>query len=158
LRFGTAGFFNFVISRPTIDPGLHPIQVPFTSMHELAHTFGVANEASANFIGYIACQRSGDILTKYSAELSFWRGLRIACHQEDSVATRTITQFISDDVRRDLINIRKQMNRYPDLIPEIRDGFYDLFLKSQGVEEGMASYDMYIPMVLQWEREQKNNN
>ena len=157
LRFGTAGFYNFVISRPTIDPGLHPIQVPFTSMHELAHTFGVADEASANFIGYIACQKSDDALTKYSAELSFWRGLRAACYYEDSIATNTITQFVSKDVRKDIVNIRKQMNKYPDLIPELRDKFYDLFLKSQGVAAGMGSYDMYIPMVLQWEREQKNN-
>lgn len=155
LRFGTAGFYNFVLARPTVDPGLHPLQLPFTSMHELAHAYGVADEASANFTGYIACISSKDKLTQYSAELSFWRSLRAICHRRDSAATRTITEFVSKDVKNDLIAIRRQMDKYPDLIPALRDNFYDLFLKSQGVNAGLGSYELYVPMVLQWEKGQK---
>ncbi len=151
LRFGTAGVYNFVLARPTVDPGLHTLQLPFTSMHELAHAYGVADEASANFMGYIACIHSKDRLTEYSAELSFWRSLRAICHRRDSIATRTITQFVSTDVKNDLKAIRRQMDKYPDLIPALRDNFYDLFLKSQGVNAGLGSYELYVPMVLQWE-------
>jgi len=157
LRTGTAGFYNFLLARPTIDPALHNLQVPNTSLHELAHAYGVASEASANFIAYMAGCQSKDLMTRYSVELALWRTLRSACYHVDSTAARTITSFAGPSVRNDLIEIRRRMDRYPDIFPKLRDTFYDFFLKSQGIEEGMASYDLYLPIVLAWEREKKFN-
>jgi hypothetical protein len=72
LRIGTAGFYNFVLARPTIDPVLHPIQIPNTSLHEIAHSYGVASESSANFIAYIAGRKAKisvlNILSNYPFE------------------------------------------------------------------------------------------
>ncbi|MCO6462307.1 MAG: DUF3810 family protein [Saprospiraceae bacterium] len=155
LRFGAAGLYNFVLARPTIDPGLHILQMPNTSLHEITHAYGVANEASANFIAYIAGNESNDLITKYSVNLSFWRTLRMACMDADSATTAMITSFLNPSVRRDIREIRKQMERYPDWLPQLRDNFYDFFLKSQGIEEGVESYSMYVPLVLRWEKEKK---
>lgn len=156
LRIGTAGFYNFVLARPTIDPGLHPIQIPNTSLHEIAHSYGVASESSANFIAYVAGSESKDLSTQYSVKLSFWKTLKTACFQEDSTTTKLIASFINPLVKKDILSIRKRMEQYPDIFPQLRDNFYDLFLKSQGVEEGIYSYEMYLPLVLRWEKEKNN--
>lgn len=154
LRFGTAGFFNFPIARPIIDKGLHPLQVPVTTLHEMAHCYGVADEASANFMAYIAAYSMEDPMTRYSAELAFFRSLSREAMSLDSVETKMILDNLSPDVRKDIIDIRTQMNKFPDLAPGIRDAFYDTFLKSQGVTAGIGSYDLYVDMVINWH---KNN-
>ncbi len=155
LRISTAGFYNFVLARPTIDPGLHELQVPNTSLHELAHAYGVASEASANFIAYVAGSQSDDLLTRYSVELAFWRSLRNSCYLVDSSAAKTISSFVNAAVKEDIREIRRKMEQYPDLFPRLRNTLYDFFLRSQGVEEGLMSYELYLPIVLSWEKQKK---
>lgn len=48
-----------------------------------------------------------------------------------------------------------KMDQYPDLFPRLRDSLYDFFLRTQGVEEGLMSYDLYLPLVLSWEKQKK---
>ena len=155
LRISTAGFYNFVLARPTIDPGLHELQVPNTALHELAHAYGVASEASASFVAYIVGIQSEDPLTRYSVELALWRTLRNTCFMVDSAATKTISGFVNPEVKKDIKNIRMKMDQYPDLFPRLRDSLYDFFLRTQGVEEGLMSYDLYLPLVLSWEKQKK---
>lgn len=150
LRWGTAGVYNFLIGRPTIDPGLHPLQVPFTAMHELAHAYGIAGEADANYISYIAGIGARDHLSNYAAELSFWRSLSRACFTLDSTQTRTIISLADPDIQTDITAIREKMKMYPDYAPKLRDAFYDTFLKSQGVKDGLNSYEQYVDLVLKW--------
>lgn len=152
LRIGTAGFFNFFRAGPTVDTALHWIQIPNVSLHELAHAYGVSDEGSANFVAYLAGKSSNDTLTKYSTELSFWRSLAVAAHHADSAQAQLISNQLSPVVRKDIAQIRAEMEKYPDIAPELRDGIYNIFLKSQGVSEGMQSYGRYLTLVLNWKR------
>ena len=56
-------------------------------------------------------------------------------------------------VKADLKAIRKDINRYPDILPWFRDVIYDLYLKSHGMSDGLASYDGIISLVLTWKKE-----
>lgn len=152
LRLGTAGFYNFFIVRPMTDPSLHPLQIPNVCAHELAHAYGVSDEGSANFIAWLACSQSSDTFTRYSTELSLWLNLRDAAYLEDSVSTKNIYAEISPAVKSDLVSIRKQMDKFPDIAPALRDAIYNLFLESQGIDEGIASYDRYVSLVLAWKK------
>lgn len=156
LRIGTAGFYNFFRASPTVDTALHCIQIPNVSMHELAHAYGISDEGSANFIAYLAGLKSSDTLTKYSSELSFWRSLSYATFMADSLQSKVIRNQLSPAVRFDIADIRRTMDLYPDIAPQLRDEIYNLFLKSQGVSEGMESYGRYLSLVLNWKRNKTN--
>jgi len=154
LRFGTAGFYNFFRVRPCIDGELHPIQIPGVGAHELAHAYGISDEGSANFVAYLAGTESKDLLSRYSAELSLWNYLRHSFSSADTIQSRLIESQVSPLILGDLQDIRRRMDRYPDIAPELRNSVYNLFLKSQGVTEGIASYDRYVGLVLAWKRQE----
>ena len=155
LRLGTAGFFNFIIGRPTLDPGLHPVQIPSIVLHELTHVYGIGDEGSANFLAWMVGSASSDPLLRYSVELGLWQSLHRQCKMLDSLQARTIANLISTPIKSDIENIRFEMDKYPDFAPQLRDQFYGLFLKSQGIEEGMGSYDRYLDLVMKYKRAQK---
>ena len=157
LRLGTAGFYNFLAFRPMVDPALHPLQIPNVCTHELAHAYGVSDEGSANFIAWLVCSHQPDTYSRYSTELSLWINLRDAAYLQDSVHTRTLLSDLSPEVKADLLSIRKQMDLYPDIAPKLRDAIYNLFLESQGVKEGIESYDRYLSLVLHWKKLHPDN-
>jgi len=39
------------------------------------------------------------------------------------------------------------MDRYPDIMPAVRDKMYDSYLKSHGVKDGLANYSHMIKYI-----------
>jgi len=49
-----------------------------------------------------------------------------------------------------------EMDKYPDILPKVRDAVYDTYLKSHGVKGGMSSYSTVVKLMLQWKKSDKN--
>ncbi len=151
LRFGTAGFYFPFTGECNIDKGLHPLQKPFTMAHEMAHGYGVGNEATCNFIAYVACKNSSDPFIRYSGQLAFWRYLASSYKRRHPELYENYRAQLYPGIIRDLDDVNTNNDLYPDILPQLRENAYDTYLKSQGEMDGIESYGMVVEVVLDYE-------
>ncbi len=156
LRISTAGVYIPFVFEGHIDAGLHPIQYPFTMAHEMSHGYGLADEGTCNFTGFLACMMSDDHMVQYSATMSLWRYMTNNLRRAAPTLYSKLVKQMDRNVRRDLIAVMDEMDKYPDILPEVRDVVYDTYLKSHGVKGGMTSYSTVVKLVLQWKKSEKN--
>lgn len=69
--FGISGYYNPFLGEANMDRAFRPLYVPFLYAHELAHAYGFADEGTANFLAYMACERSEDLFVKYSGRIIY---------------------------------------------------------------------------------------
>ena len=150
LRISTAGVYIPFVCEGHIDPGMNPIQWPFTMAHEMAHGYGYTDEGVCNFIGLLTCMKSKDHFIRYSGLISYWRYLYYDIKALYPSSAKELFINIDPGVLADLTAIRRDMNRFPDILPVFRDIVYDSYLKSHGVKQGLQSYNEIIIQVLKW--------
>ncbi|MDF1696881.1 MAG: DUF3810 domain-containing protein [Saprospiraceae bacterium] len=156
LRISTAGVYIPFVFEGHIDAGLHPIQYPFTMAHEMSHGYGLADEGTCNFTGFLACMKSDDKMIQYSAMMSLWRYMANNLRRGAPFTYKKLVRELDANVRRDLIAVMDEMDKYPDILPKIRNAVYDTYLKSHGVKGGMTSYSTVVKLMLQWKDSGKN--
>jgi len=147
LRFSTAGVYVPYALEGHIDGGLHPIQWPFTMAHEMSHGYGYGDEGTCNFTGYLACMQSDLPILRYSALRGYWRYLMSDLRKLDKELYRDMMIALPRGIKTDLNAIITYMDRYPDIMPAVRDKVYDNYLKSHGVKAGLANYSHMIKYV-----------
>lgn len=153
LRFNSSGVYFPFTGEGHVDNGLHPVSKPFTIAHELGHGYGFGSEDVCNFLGFLACVRSDNPAIRYSGYLMYWRyvyGSLMEFMTEEDYQTERAT--ISRGMHNDMEAIYTRMDNYPPLIPFLQPAVYDVFLKVQGVEDGIESYDRMILLVSSWRK------
>ncbi len=152
LRFSTAGIYIPFAFEGHVDPGMNAIQWPFTMAHEMAHGYGYTDEGACNFIGFLTCMRSNEPIIKYSGLMGYWRYLFFDIRSRYPDVAKLTYDNLTKGVQNDLKAIRNDLNRYPDIMPIIRDKIYDSYLKSHGVRSGLKSYNEITMQVLRWKQ------
>lgn len=152
LRWSTAGLYFPYTGEANIDAGLHPLQKPFTIAHELAHSYGIGDEATCNFIAYLTCKNSTDPIIQYTGLLAYWRYLASGYKRYSPSDYSAFKQSLPPTILADLEAIRINNEKYPDIFPKLRNTVYDNFLKSQGVSEGIESYGQVVELVYAYEK------
>ena len=147
LRFGTSGVYFPLTGEAHVDHSLHPLQRSFTIAHELAHGHGITDEGEANFVAYLSLVQADQLYLRYCGHLTYYRYLGSAARRADSEAYAKFRDALAVGVRGDLDAINRANNRYRELVPELRDLLYDGYLKTQGVQQGMASYGRLVELV-----------
>ncbi len=146
LHFSTSGIYFPFTGECNIDGGLHPLQIPYTLAHEIAHGLGFTNEGDCNFIAYAATQNSDNQYIKYSAALNYYREVAAQYKSYEPEKYRAFRKKLPPEIIADLDEINAKMIGYKDWFPEVRDFTYDTFLKSQGIKEGLKSYSTVIAL------------
>ena len=150
LQISTAGFYFPLTGECNIDDGLHPLQVPFVLAHEYAHGYGIGDEGSCNFLAYLALKTADDPWLRYSGALGYWRYVASSARRLDPERYSTFYSHLNKGVRQDLISIRRQMEKFPDLFPVARDRVYSAYLQTQGITEGLANYSRVVRLARAW--------
>ncbi len=151
LHFSTAGIYYPFVEEGHIDGGLHYLQWPATLAHEMAHGYGIGDEGECNFIAILTCLRSPRLDIQYSGLLMYYRYLARAIYSDKS-AYAEVQANVSKVVKNDLATIRAELNKYPDVFPDLRNLIYDTFLKSNGIKKGIKSYGTVINNVFSYEK------
>lgn len=152
LVWSASGVYLPFCGESQIDAGLSVYSKPFTMAHELSHGMGWTHEGDCNLIAYLACRISTDPYIRYSAELNYWRYL---LHNASRNYPELYKQLIFQSqlkVKHDLQHIHEAINRYPEFLPNVRDWFYEWFLKQNGIQSGQKSYSEIIPMVINYNK------
>jgi hypothetical protein len=156
LRISTAGVYIPFVFEGHIDAGLHPIQYPYIMAHEMSHGYGIADEGTCNFTGFLACMQSDNTMIQYSATMSLWRYMVSNLRRGSPNLYRELVKGLDSNVRTDLIAVMDEMDKYPDILPDIRNAIYDSYLKTHGVKGGMSSYSAVVRLIFQWKESDKN--
>ncbi|MFZ1703340.1 MAG: DUF3810 family protein [Saprospiraceae bacterium] len=139
LRWSTAGVYFPFIFEGHVDSGLHPIQIPFTLAHEMAHGYGITNEGDCNLIALIVCLKHKDIQVRYAGLFTYmrylWSDPRMPVEWK-----KQLKDTLSKEVLSDWADIKEQSNKFPDLFPFWREVVYEAYLHWMGVDEGLDSY------------------
>lgn len=133
---------------------------PSTMCHELAHLKGFIYEDEANFISYLACIHSENKLFQYSGYLSVLNYLDKA-YREAVNGDKTLCAFhekISAQVKRDNVflteesweAVEKKAVVSTKTAKKVSHTFVDVTQKVNGIEDGIASYDRVVGLLLDY--------
>ena len=126
--------------------------LPFTACHELSHLRGFMQEEEANFIGFLACVSTDDIAFNYSGYLLGWIYATNALYDADYDAFEEIYNQLSDDVKADLTANSSFWNKYDSKVAEVSGQINDHYLKANGQNDGVKSYDRMVDLMITWFR------
>lgn len=153
-RFGISGIYMPFVGESNIDNAIYPLEKPFTMAHEMAHGYGWTEEATANFIAYLTCIHSDDLLTQYSGYLSYFRYAASNYRRLNPDDYKAFRSQLPKGIVKDLEAINKRIQEYPTWFET--DKMNNAFLKAQGVKEGTASYSRVVTLVYSWRLKESN--
>ncbi|MEM0992436.1 MAG: DUF3810 domain-containing protein [Bacteroidota bacterium] len=152
LRFQTLGVYFPWTGECNLDAGLHPLEVPHVMAHELAHGYGFGDEGTCNFLAYLACTRSDNLIIKYAGHFEYYSTLAVNYRRYDRDAYLKQLRKLPAAVKADWNAIIVTHDKYPDILPKLRRATYDTYLKVQGIEEGIKNYNRVLMLVDAWKR------
>ncbi len=147
---GYTGVYCPWLGEVSINVDMPHSSIYYTATHEIAHTMGFAREDACNFIAFLACATSEIPDAVYSGYLSAFVYCYNALYKYDPSLCADVRAACSDGVFRDL----KQRNAYweqfeGDVMTSSQD-FNDTFIKVNGVESGVLSYNQVVSLILQY--------
>ncbi len=152
LRISTAGVYIPFTGEGNIDPGLHYLQLPFVMVHEMSHAYGFGDEGTCNFLAYLACTQSDDVFLNYVGYLYYWRYVAADYRVFRPQEYLELYEALPVGMKSDIAAIRREMEKYPDILPAVRDAAYTAYLHAQGIHEGLKNYDRVVMLVAAWRR------
>lgn len=149
-----SGVFSPFFHEVHVNMDLLPIEYPMILAHEKAHQMGIANEAEANFLAYLTCDRSQFMEIRYSAEFSLLgRLLRRAApivSDYDSLRAQ-----IRPEVIQDFKTVRDKWLRHAGVVADVSYKTYDKYLKANQISEGIDNYLADVDLLIQWQKKRK---
>jgi len=152
LHWSTSGIYFPFTGECNSDSGLHPILEPFTIAHEFCHGSGWGDEATCNFLAWIALKDSPNLYFQYSVWFGYWKELLYYLKKNYYNSYIYHSKLIPLELLNDSQSVKYEMNKYGDYFPKIQAKVYDQFLKSQGVGEGIKSYNKMIDLVIAFKK------
>lgn len=152
LSLNVAGIYNPFTGEGNVSTALTDPRVPFTMAHEMAHGYGFGDEGTCNFWALLACSQSRDPYIRYSGRIAWYLYLARELNQIAPYTYRKVYQEIPYGLRIDLIANRNNSRKYAGRASRIGRKVNDQYLKLQGVEKGIESYNQVVLMYLAWNR------
>ena len=147
---GYTGVYCPWLAEASINTDVPDSELGHTATHEIAHTIGFAKENECNFIGWLACSKSNIPDFEYSGHLAAFIYCSNALYKADKDLWRQAYSNCSQGVLKDL----KQRNDYWDSfegeVMESSQEFNDSFIKANGVESGVLSYNEMVELLLRY--------
>ena len=145
-----AGIYSIFTVEANYNRDMTDYNLPFTMCHELSHLKGVMPENEANFIGFLACIRSGDADLRYSGLLTAWIYCGNELYKRDHDTWTVLYDALDERVRADLADNTAFWNRYKGPVREASREINDSYLKALGLESGFESYSEVVDLIISW--------
>jgi hypothetical protein len=144
LTAGIDGMMNPFFLEIILNPGILPVERPFSLAHEWAHLAGYANESEANFVAWLTCVE-GDTAAQYSGWIEAFRYAVAALPRSER---RALTDRLAPRVLADMRAINERLGRADPAVSGFARNVYDSYLRAQGIDEGIASYGAMLRLML----------
>ena len=155
-----AGYYFPFSMEANCNGNMYITNYPDVYCHELSHLHGYIYEDEANFIAYLACINSDDVLFKYCGYLSVLNYVdnayyeSIDCDNERYFRQAEISENVYVDdtflLQETWEEVQETAVFSTDTIDAASNTFTEVSLQLNGVKEGMASYDAVVDLLLQY--------
>ena len=145
---GFSGYLNPFTGEAQVNYKIPHTTYPATVCHELAHQLGYASEDEANYIGYLACTHSEELLFRYSGELLAVQYLLYSVSLEDKALYNTYYTKLHYGVRRNIQNNRDFWDSYQNPLEPFFKKTYDTYLKANRQKAGIQSYRAVVKFLI----------
>jgi hypothetical protein len=152
MRLSSTGFYFPYCGEGYIAGNLTAAEKPFVTAHEMVHAYGITDEGAANFLGFLVCQSSGEPAVRYSGLLSYWEYVISELTRASRDEAKPIAGRLPGGVRADIRAARENWDRNRGSFQAAAEAVYERYLRSQGVAEGIRSYDRFVSLVVAWKR------
>lgn len=122
--------------------------IPFTACHELSHLRGFMQEQEANFIAWLGCTNSERVDFQYSGKLLGWIYCMNVLHKTDYEAYQQVRELLEPAVEADITVNHEFWEKYDGRIAEVANQINDTYLKANGQEDGVKSYDRMVDLIV----------
>ena len=152
---GITGFTMSLTGEAAVNPMIPAVSIPFTMCHEMCHRMCIAIERDANMGAFLACDANSDISFRYSG---YFMAFRYCYNALVSVGTATSASAASEIYAGINQNLLKDLNEYKEFFATNKDDkatdfantVNDVYLKSNGDEEGVESYSNVSDLLVDW--------
>lgn len=153
LRFQTLGVYFPWSGECNLDAGLHPLEKPFVTAHELVHGYGFGDEGTCNFLALLACLNSEQLEMRYAGYFEYFSTLAVNLRKYDRQGYYRFLSQLSPAVKADWNSIVENHAKYPNIVPELRRATYNTYLKVQGISEGIQNYNKVLVLAEAWKEQ-----
>lgn len=123
--------------------------IPVTMGHELAHLRGFMREDEANFIAYMACKESDDLIFQYSGVMLALSYAGNELYKADKELYDKVGELYSPYMLADLREEYYYWMQFHDtVISTISNTMNDTYLKANNQEDGVKSYGRMVDLLL----------
>lgn len=134
------GVFFAPFGEANVNPNESSYRMPATIAHELAHAKGVMRENEANLVSYWLTVTSDDDYIRYSGYNECYDVLLEIVSFYDREKASELYSRLSPLVVKEW-RVQQEFWRQFDLLDKITAKFYEFYLKLQGQNSGMGSYE-----------------
>ncbi|MBR3645480.1 MAG: DUF3810 domain-containing protein [Lachnospiraceae bacterium] len=145
-----AGIYSPFTIEANYNGDMPDFEQAFTTCHELSHLRGYMQEEEANYIAFISCINSDYDSFKYGGYLEGWLYATNELYVRDAEAYTKLTQSLCEEAVVDLEYNNSFWDRYTSKVAEISDKVNDTYLKANGQDNGVKSYDRIVGMMVEW--------
>ena len=152
---GIAGITMPFTGEAAVNPNTHPLTMPFTICHEMAHRMCIAPERDANLAAFLSTTANSDPLYQYSGYFMAFRYCYNALATlTTSTAINSCNQLyagINDNMMRDLQSYWAHLDATIDGdASDFANSVNDTYIQASGDESGIKSYGEVTDLLLSW--------
>lgn len=149
-----SGIYSPFTVEANINGDMAEYNLPFTACHELSHLRGFMQEEEANFIGFLACIRTDDTALQYSGYLTGWIYATNQLYRVDYEGYRELYDSLTPEALADLKENREFWRSYDGAVAEVSNQVNDSYLRANGQEEGVESYDRMVDLMMAYQKKE----
>ena len=148
---GITGFFCGITGEAAVNPQIPHVTLPFSMCHEMSHRKSIAVERDANFAAFLACAANDNVNYRYSGYFMAYRYCLNQLKSLDMTSARDIMAQEIPQLTHDMESYSQFFaSRKNDKATELADTVNDTYLKANGDEKGIESYNDVCGMLVNW--------
>lgn len=152
MSFGVAGFYFPFSGEANLPHNLTADEIPFAAAHEMAHAYGFAEEGAANFLAFLVCISANEPVIRYSGYLGYFHYIGSELYRLSAREYRETLRQLPHGVLADIRQSRENWRRHQSWLTDLGRKVNNLYLKSQGVREGILSYNRFLVLYTAYQR------
>ncbi len=157
-QLGISGIFIPFTAEANYNDHQPDLLKPAAILHELAHLKGVSREGEANFIAYLASRYSEDPQLRYSATMLALIHAENSLRIMDAAQADELFLLYSPGMVRDLIDHNEYWMQFMGRVQEQSRQVNDTYLKANGQEDGVATYEEMVGYLVNYFKIHNNVN
>lgn len=133
------GVFFAPSGEANINTDLHPVELPHTMAHEIAHSKGIFREDDANLVAMYVTLTSENEFLRYSSYYHNFSSLLRIYSQTNYEKYLEKYSLLNDDIIKEYRAINKYWNDH-NFLSKVGQFFNDIYLKLNGNSNGVKDY------------------